>query len=309
MTAPFFSVIIPAYNAEKTIRSTTTSALMQSERDLEIIIVDDGSIDGTLTATLDIGCIDTRVRIVSRPNAGVSSARNYAASLAKGRYLAFLDADDQWAHDKLARHRSLHEADLTLDASFAMVQFCADRIGPMSPGRTVSNVPKGYLDVADIVVENAVCTTSNFVICRKVFEDVGGFDEAMRYAEDQELIVRILGDGCSIRGIEEPLVRYRTSEDGLSSDFSAMLAGWRSFAGQWLTGSDLAQAEATYCRYLTRRALRSGAKIAVARSLARMGLKAHRDTFMAGGVRSYLTIGGVLAGGAMPASLRRAVFA
>jgi len=99
------------------------------------------------------------------------------------------------------------------------------------------------------------------------------------------------------------------SEDGLSCDFESMLIGWRSFASEWLSPNDLAQGEAAYCRYLTRRALRSGADINVARSLARRGLEADRSGFMAGGGRSLLTLGGVVAGGAMPASLRRRVFA
>jgi hypothetical protein len=99
------------------------------------------------------------------------------------------------------------------------------------------------------------------------------------------------------------------SEEGLSCNFEAMLKGWLSFADQWLTGEELAQAEATYCRYLTRRALRSGAEIEVARDFARRGLSAHRSTFMAAGSRSVLTLGGVFVGAAMPISVRRAVFA
>jgi len=88
-----------------------------------------------------------------------------------------------------------------------------------------------------------------------------------------------------------------------------MLKHWRGFASRWIDGDDMAKAEATYCRYLTRRALRAGATINVAWSFARRGLTADRETFMAGGTRSLLTLGGLVAGGVMPASLRRAVFA
>ena len=99
------------------------------------------------------------------------------------------------------------------------------------------------------------------------------------------------------------------SEDGLSCDFEAMLSHWRRFASCWINGAELAQAEATYCRYLTRRALRAGVSIHVARSFAKRGLDADRASFMAGGTRSLLTLGSVIAGGALPAPLRRAVFA
>lgn len=309
MSAPKFSVVIPAYNAEATLRSTVVSVLAQTDQDFEIVIVDDGSSDGTLKAMLDLAVMDERTRIVSQPNLGVSSTRNYGASLAKGELIAFLDADDQWDREKLACHREMHDRDPLLDASFAQVKFAPERKGELKQGRVCSSIPADYLDLGDVLVENAVCTTSNLVIRRDAFVDSGGFDQTMRYAEDQEFLARLIADGRLIRGICQPLVRYRMSEDGLSCDFEAMLSNWRRFASSWIDGSELMQAEAVYCRYLTRRALRAGASMQVTRSLARRGMSADRDTFMAGGARSLLTLGGVLAGCTLPAPLRRAVFA
>ena len=309
MNNPTFSVIIPAYNAAKTLPSTIESVLSQTCTDYEVFVIDDGSSDDTVRVALRLAAKDDRIRVVSQPNEGVSAARNFGAELAKGRYLAFLDADDQWAADKLARPEALHDSDPMHDASFGKVEFCADQEGAMNAGRTSSRVPEGYLDIADVITENPVCTASNFVIDREVFEDLGGFSVSMGYAEDQEILALLLSEGGTLRGIDAPLVRYRLSEGGLSCDFEAMLEGWRSFACNWLGDDDLARAEAAYCRYLTRRALRSGAEIDVARKFARRGLEADRASFMAGGARSILTLGGVITGGAMPASLRRAVFA
>ena len=309
MSAVHFSVVIPAYNAATTLRSTVASVQEQSDQEFEIIIIDDGSTDGTSQVMLELAATDLRIRAVSKPNSGVSDTRNFGAKLAMGTLLAFLDADDQWHPTKLARHRELHASYPLLAASFARVEFAPERGGEIAQGRTFSQVPKGYLDIDDVLVENAVCTTSNFVIKRDVFDSLGGFDATMRYAEDQELLVRVVADGGRILGINSPLVRYRMSEDGLSCDFEAMLRHWRGFASRWTEGSALAQAEATYCRYLTRRALRAGATMQVARSFARRGLQADRKTFMAGGARSLLTLGGAIAGGALPASLRRTVFA
>jgi len=309
MTTPAFSVIIPAYNAANTLRSTVDSVLSQTFADFEAFIIDDGSTDDTVRVALSLAAQDSRILVVSRTNAGVSAARNFGADLATGRWLAFLDADDQWTPNKLERHHTLHMTDATIDASFGKVEFCADKGGTMPAGRTSSSVAQGLIEIADVVTENPVCTASNFVIDRETFDDLGGFAEDLRYAEDQEILARLLSDGGVLRGIDAPLVRYRLSEDGLSCDFQAMLDGWRSFAANWLSEDELAQAEATYCRYLTRRALRSGADMAVARSFARRGLKADPAGFMAGGARSILTLGGVIAGGAMPPSMRRAVFA
>lgn len=304
-----FSVVIPAYNAAGTLGSTVASVLAQTDQDFEIVIVDDGSSDNTLKVMLELASMDTRIRAVSKSNSGVSATRNFGADLAKGKQLAFLDADDQWQPEKLAQHRAAHAVDPLLIASFAKVEFAPEKRGKIVQGRTFSSVPTDYLDIADVVVENAVCTTSNFVIERAAFQALGGFDETMRYAEDQELFARVIADGCLVKGIDQPLVRYRMSEDGLSCDFEAMLSHWRRFASFWIEGDEFAQAEATYCRYLTRRALRAGASMRVARSFAQRGLSADPATFIAGGARSFLTLGGAIAGGALPASLRRTVFA
>lgn len=313
MSNPKFSVIIPAYNAETTLRTTVASVLKQTESDFEVIIVDDGSTDKTLHAMLDIGCTDLRIRVVSQSNAGVSAARNFGASLAKGELLAFLDADDQWAADKLSQHRQLHEADASIGASYAKVAFCADKSGVMVDGPSVSEVTAHSLrakhDIADVVVQNPVCTTSNFVITRAAFAASGGFAESLRYAEDQELLARLISSGIRMCAIDKTLVKYRMSEDGLSCDFEAMLAGWRSFAIEWLNADDLARAEASYCRYLARRALRAGGNIAAARSFVRRGLAAHRPAFLSGRSRSLLTICGAFMGGIMPTPMRRAMFA
>ena len=309
MSNPTFSVIIPAYNAAATLWSTVESVACQSDRDMEIIIVDDGSTDETASVMLQIACKVARVRTVSQPNGGVSSARNYGASLAKGEYLAFLDADDEWAHDKLAQHRALHATYPRLGASFAQVVFCPEKNGAMVEGRSVSNVLGGSLNVADVLIENAFCTTSNLVVSREAFDAAGGFDESMRYAEDQELVARLLANGVLMLGIDAPLVKYRMSEDGLSCNFDAMFENWHAFVSDWLMPEQMREAEAIYCRYLTRRALRSGAHMSVVRAFANRGMAAHRATFLAGGLRSLLTLGGVIAGAAMPAPMRRAVFA
>ncbi|MEP0391688.1 MAG: glycosyltransferase family A protein [Erythrobacter sp.] len=313
MPNPTFSVIIPAYNAERTLRTTVASVLDQNEKSLEIIIVDDGSSDGTLHMMLDLACTDMRIRAVSQPNSGVSATRNFGASIARGELLAFLDADDQWHADKLQRHRELHETNPSIHASYAVAQFCEDTRGTIQPGPSLSTVSQNAQlavhTIGDVVIENPVCTTSNFVISRCVFADLGGFSESLRYAEDQEFLARLVSQDYRLCGINRALVKYRMSTDGLSCDLEAMLNGWRSFAGDWLDGGDLQRGEATYCRYLARRALRSGAKISAVRSYVRQGLTADRVSFMSAHSRSLLTIIGAYLGGMLPASVRRTVFA
>ena len=91
---PTVSVIIPVYNAEKDIRRCVDSVLNQEYRDLELILVDDGSQDSTPAILDDIAAADDRVRVIHKPNGGVSETRNQALDLAAGKYVQFLDADD-----------------------------------------------------------------------------------------------------------------------------------------------------------------------------------------------------------------------
>lgn len=99
MPNPFFSVIIPAYNLEQYIAVTIQSVLDQTFKDFEIIIVDDGSTDKTVSVIQSFH--DPRIRLISQPNGGVSKARNTGIQIANGKYIAFLDGDDFWYPEHL----------------------------------------------------------------------------------------------------------------------------------------------------------------------------------------------------------------
>src|SRR6516162_596409 len=99
---PLVSVIIPAYNAERTLRRAIDSALAQDYQPIEIIVVDDGSKDAT--SEVAAAYLDKAVQLVQLPrNCGESGAMNTGIAVAKGEYIAFLDADDEWLPKKLTR--------------------------------------------------------------------------------------------------------------------------------------------------------------------------------------------------------------
>lgn len=98
----FFSVIVPAYNAEKTIRRSLESVLLQTYQNFEIVVVNDGSTDGTPVLLEDIAGKDERIRVIHQPNQGPGIARNAAILAAKGEFIAFLDADDYWDKELLS---------------------------------------------------------------------------------------------------------------------------------------------------------------------------------------------------------------
>lgn len=98
------SVITPAYNCEKFLKSTIQSVLNQTYQNWEMIIVDDGSTDNTYSLALEYAKQDERIKVLkNKENSGIGFTRNVAIENANGRYLAFLDADDLWSKEKLAK--------------------------------------------------------------------------------------------------------------------------------------------------------------------------------------------------------------
>lgn len=306
---PLFSVIVPVYNAAETLGETVRSILGQTEAAFELLLIDDGSTDDSVRCMLGLAGSDERIRVLTHRNEGVSATRNLGAQLARGRLLAFCDADDCWHREKLARHRDLHDARPDLGVSFAGIAFLEHDQPAFAPTRTRSTVPPGDLDLAALVADNPVCTASNLVVTADCFRRVGPFRAAMGFAEDQEWLARAAAVGERIAGIDALLVDYRMSPAGLSSNLPRMYAGWRRLALAYGDRIDLAAAEAIYCRYLARRALRSGATAGEALGYAWRGLRASKRAFFSDARRGGLTLASALASPLIPARLRARIFA
>lgn len=115
MTEPLVSVIIPAFNRERYLAQTIESVLVQAYRPIEIIVVDDGSADGTAEVTRSFS---NAVRYFYQPNSGCGAARNTGVIKSLGNFLAFLDSDDLWTADKLFRQMEILRSDGDLDMAF-----------------------------------------------------------------------------------------------------------------------------------------------------------------------------------------------
>ncbi len=307
---PCFSVIIPVFNAAATIAETIASVCAQTLPNYEIIAVDDGSTDDSLTILLAIAALEPRLRVVSVTNGGVSAARNLGGELAKGELLAFLDADDIWMPEKLQCHWAAHQADSDIAVSFAQIRFLwADTRARRT---TYSTVPQGPVNAASLLAENAACTTSNIVVRRDVFAASTRFRADMRFAEDQEWLISTARMGHKLMGLDHHLVDYRISEDGLSANLVAMFDGWRmvqDLHGDLRGGDNTTAAEALYCRYLARRALRTGAAVSEVRRFAWQGLATNRAAFLADRFRGFGTLFGAIICGVIPGEARRRLFA
>ncbi|MBD0341043.1 MAG: glycosyltransferase family 2 protein, partial [Microcoleus sp. Co-bin12] len=167
---PLVSVIIPVYNGSRYIVQAVESALAQTFTNLEIIVVDDGSTDSThqvLQPYLD------RIRYIYQENQGAAIARNRACHLAKGEFLAFLDADDYFLPSKLEKQVACFEADPALDmvqTGWLMVDGTGREISAVEPWQ---QAPK--LDLESFILYKCV-RPSAMLLRRKWWEYLGGFD-------------------------------------------------------------------------------------------------------------------------------------
>ena len=208
---PTISVVIPAYNSEKTIKETIDSVLNQTYSDLELIVVNDGSTDATLDVILTID--DSRVKVFSHPNSGAPVSRNRGLTESKGEYISFLDADDLWTPEKL---------DTQLNALFrnpnaALAYSWTDRINEGSQfvchGSQFSFT--GYV-LPQLLLTDIVGNGSNPLIRKLALEKVGGFDEQLPNAQDWDLWLRLAAHH-EFTVVPSVHVLYRVTANSMSS--------------------------------------------------------------------------------------------
>ncbi|HSE75680.1 MAG TPA: glycosyltransferase family A protein [Dongiaceae bacterium] len=216
---PVVSVVVPAFNAAETISETLQSISRQTYRDLEVVVVDDGSTDGTAALVRRHAANDPRVRLVSQPNGGVASARNAGIRAGTGAFVAFIDADDLWHPTKIAKQV---EALLAGGPEMALV-YAPFRL--LDPAGRVIGSPMKY-GVSGWVLHrhfhtNLIGNGSAILIRRHVLEEFGGFDPWLRHAgaegcEDLLLQLRIAAH-YRFGEVREYLVGYRRRPGNMSS--------------------------------------------------------------------------------------------
>lgn len=188
------SVIIPLYNKEQSIASTVRCVLAQTFKDFELIIVNDGSRDGSAEIVRTMLLFDSRIRLIDKSNGGVSSARNEGIRQAQGEYIAFLDADDYWEPDYLQT-----QTDMIRDFPEASI-WCTG-YGHMTDEQKSSFIAQGVIPDFRGLIDGyfahflyLICTDT-VVTRRSIFEEVGYFDERISIGEDIDMWWRILLHG------------------------------------------------------------------------------------------------------------------
>lgn len=209
------SVVIPAYNAEAYLCQAVESVLAQQDVTVQVIVVDDGSTDGTPACAATFG---EGITYVAQQNAGPVAARNRGLSLCECDWVAFLDADDVWEPEKL--HTQLYHAQQS-DADFVFSNaFNIGDVEHVAPLRYTNRPPEGDL-FRELLMDNFIVLSS--VLLRKdVLDQCGGFREEFVGVEDWELWLRIASSGARFASVMEPLVHYRWRHGSFSKNHHRM---------------------------------------------------------------------------------------
>ncbi|MEZ4791901.1 MAG: glycosyltransferase family A protein [Gelidibacter sp.] len=189
---PFFSIIIPLYNKEKHIKATLESVLAQTFSDFEVIVVNDGSTDGSVGK---VACIkDERIQLLTIENQGVSKARNYGVKKASSDYMVLLDADDLWKPNHLENLKALLDKypDCGLYATAYESLFGCKMIASdyykIPKQAEWSGIVADFFESSSI---NCIASSSSVMVPKMVHEAVGGFNPMYNSGEDIDLWIRI----------------------------------------------------------------------------------------------------------------------
>lgn len=302
-----FSIVIPCFNAAKTIFETLESIRAQSFTDWEVICVDDGSQDMTNEVVAVSALNDPRIKLVRNTRKGPSAARNLGViRYATAPIIAFCDADDVWTPTKLAELHMFF-ADKAVGAAFGQVAFFKDT--PLD-ATVFSTVPSCDVTIPMLLGENPVCTMSNVAVRKEIFVQMQGFNEQLVHNEDLEWLIRLVGQGARLVGLDTLHVWYRASATGLSADLPAMAAARQNavHAAAHFGFKPTAAANAIHNRYLARRALRLGLGRTIALRFVAAGISQSPRGFFNAPMRGGLTLIAAVARLFMPATVSHAFF-
>lgn len=217
---PVVSVIMPAYNASYYIQQAIESVTAQTCSDWELIIVDDGSTDGTASIIANNVKQDSRIRSFYQENGRQGKARNLGIAHAEGEYIAFLDADDLWMPEKLETQlQEIVEKNVDLvfsDSWFFLESNVSDR------SRRV-NTPNQYFkgeEALKLLLEGNQIPTLTVLARKEKIHLGGGFSEklSIQNAEDYHLWLKLIISGCNFYGSDKTLASYRAHSLAATSD-------------------------------------------------------------------------------------------
>jgi len=225
--SPSVSVIVPTYNRVHLLPRALDSVLAQTFEGFEALIVDDGSTDGTAELVKDYAERDPRVRYLRQPqNAGVSAARNRGLRESRGEFIAFLDSDDEWFPEKLARQVQRFRE---LPDRVGLLYGGVENLGPDGGREVYTPTHRGDL-YRTLLERNVIHGTSGVMLRRTAAERAGFFDEGIPAIEDHDYWLRVVRH-FDVDFIPEPLIRYH---DPVGVERKSLNASENLEARDWL---------------------------------------------------------------------------
>jgi len=265
---PRLSVIVPSYNTAPYVRDTLASLFAQTMRELEVIVVDDGSRDDSLAVLA--GIADSRLTVAVQANRGLAGSRNSGLLLARAPLVGFCDADDLWYARKAERHLALlaDQPEVGLTYSFSAY---IDEAGAFTGQYLLSR--RAAPTARDLIRRNHVGNGSTVIARRDVFARAGLFDESLGSCEDFEMWVRAAAcSGYGVRLLPEVLTAYRVRAGSMSTTYDDFVRGYaralERFRGYVpdFTPQDAARSYAECLRIASRKAFSNG-QVALSRAL------------------------------------------
>ena len=213
MRSPAVSVIIPTYHREHLLPRAIDSVLSQTFEDFEVLVIDDGPSAATAAVVADYEKRDRRVRYCAQPvNSGLSAARNRGLRESTGRYVTFLDDDDEWMHDKLKRQIdifSYHNDDIGM--VYGGITEVVDINNRVCDSYQRTPIHRGYI-YENVLESNVIYGGGSTVMLRgQVVDLIGYFDENLNHAEDWEYWIRV-SKSFKVDFVPEPIARYYLSD-------------------------------------------------------------------------------------------------
>ena len=213
---PTITVVIPVYNGAQTIRATLESILAQSFQDIEIVVINDGSTDGTAAIVEAIieqytGC---PIRLMHYPNRGLAASRNRGIQQSRCELISFVDADDLWTPHKLADQLAALRANPGAAVAYSWTD-CIDLADRVC--RRGSHVAAEGQVYDKLLMGNFLDSGSNALFRKQVFKAVGPFDETLTAAEDWDMFLRVALDHTFV-AVPKVQVLYRLSPQSMSAN-------------------------------------------------------------------------------------------
>lgn len=223
---PLISIVVPVYNTEQYIAETIQSVIDQTYDHWELLLIDDGSTDGSAAIMKSFAENDPRIHYFHKENGGQASARNDGIKKSKGAYVGFLDADDLWLKNKLTqqiKELETYQPDFLYGLGY---YYYPERDPQLETYDWISGERSG-LDFFKVLYHSCAVNTNTVLVKRELFEAVGYFDESqhLRGTEDWDLWMRIAKTVDKIYGSPLRLVYYRIHEGGIHLQHTRMLIG------------------------------------------------------------------------------------